>query len=146
MEQEYFIRSGEETIGMVMVQRQGLYYRICCKSKLTGAVRYKLMVSCGNNTVDLGICVPLEEGFGVNTRIPVKRLGEGPLTFQLTPKHHMLLAQFVPVSNEEPFGYIRYLQNAHLAKQDGRMGIVFTEAQNSRDNPTGQWSEPITSE
>lgn len=146
MEQAYFIRSGDEIIGRVMVQRQGLYYRICCKSKLTGAVRYKLVVSCGDNTVDLGICIPLEDGFGMNTRIPVKRLGEGTLIFQFVPKHTELQTQFVPVFPEEPFGYIRQLQNAHLAKQDGHVGIEFTEDQRSRDNPTGQWSEPSTSE
>ena len=84
--------------------------------------------------------------FGVDTRIPIKRLGEGSMSFRLLPKHSKMDGRFVPVSPDEPFGYIRQLQKAHLATRDGMVGVVFAEDQKSIDSPTGQWSEPITSE
>ena len=146
MQQEYSVLSGQEVVGKVFVQRQGLYYRISSRCNLTGAIRYKLMASCGTNTVDLGLCVPYGEQFGIDTRIPVKRLGEGVMSFQLLPKHHKLEGNILPVSPEEPFPYIQKLQQAHLAQQDGLVGVVFSEDQRSNDSPTGQWSEPITSE
>lgn len=96
--------------------------------------------------MDLGLCVPHSDGFGMDTRIPVKRLGEGELTFRLLPRHSKPDGAFIPVSPEEPFGYIQKLQQAHLAQQDGLVGIIVNEDQNSSDSPTGQWSEPITSE
>ena len=138
MQQEYSILSGNETAGKALVRRQGLYYSICCRCRLTGLVRHKLLVSCGENTVDLGLCVPHGNEFGVDTKIPMKRLGGGELTFHLVPKHNELTGKFAPVSSDEPFGYIRRLQEAHLARQDGLIGVILTEDQNSRDNPTGQ--------
>ena len=146
MQQEYMVLSGGETIGKVFVQRQGLYYRIRCRCSITGTVKYKLIANCGENTVDLGLCIPHSDGFGMDTSIPMKRLGEGELTFRLTPKHNMLEGEFIPVLPEEPFSYIQKLQQAHLAEQDGLIGIVVNEDQISKDNPTGQWSEPSTDE
>lgn len=146
MEKEYSVFSGKEEVGKVWVQRRGLYYRICCRCALTGTVPYKLIASCGDNTADLGLCVPQREGFGVDTGIPIKRLGEGPLTFRLIPRRKKSEGRFAPISPEEPFHHIAQLQNAVLAKRDGVVGILVPEGQNSSDSPTGQWSEPITSE
>lgn len=146
MKQEYSVFSGDEVIGKVFVQQQGLYYLICCRCSLTGDVKHKLIASCGKNTVDLGLCVPYSDGFGMDTRIPMKQLGEGELGFRLQPRHSKPAGEFIPVSPEEPFGYIQKLQQAHLAQQDGLVGIVVNGDQNSSDNPTGQWSEPSTSE
>ena len=144
MQNEYLIFSGGEAVGKASVQRQGLYYAIRCRCKLTGAIRYKLIASGGENTVDLGLCVPMGDRFGVDTKIPIKRLGEGALSFRLQPRHNELRGRFIPVSPEEPFRYIRQLQTAHLARQDGVVGIVIPEGQNSSESPTGQWSEPNT--
>lgn len=146
MQQEYFIFSGEEKIGIVLVQQQGLYYRIRCRCDLTGTVRYKLIAGCGNNSVDLGLCVPKDNQFGVDTAIPIKRLGQGEMRFRLAPKHSRAEGNFLAVSADEPFGYIRQLQKAHLFHRDGNVGIALDGDQSSSDAPTGQWSEPITSE
>ena len=141
---QYSVFSGEEEIGKAQVQQQGLYYHIRCRCKMTGAVRYKLLVRCGENNLDLGLCVPHTDGFGVDTKIPRKRLGEGTMTFYLTPWH--AAGTFLPVSTDEPFGYIHQLQNARLAVRNGIVGIILDDRQNSMDKPTGQWSEPNTSE
>ena len=146
MQEEYSVLSGDETIGKVFVQRQGLYYRIQCRCSITGTVKYKLVAKCGGNVVDLGLCIPYRDGFGMDTSVPIKRLGEGELIFHLKPKHNETKGEFIPVSPEEPFGYIQKLQQAHLAQQDGLVGIAVNEDQNSKDSPTGQWSEPSTSE
>ena len=146
LQKEYSVFSGGEEIGKVWVHRQGLYYHICCRCALTGAIPYKLQATCAEKTVDLGLCVPKGQDFGVDTSIPIKRLGEGMLSFQLMPRHKKSEGRFVPISPEEPFHYISQLQQAHLSKQDGVVGIVLPGNQNSSDSPTGQWSDPITSE
>ena len=146
MEQVYSVLSGEESVGTVWLRRQGLYYRIRCRCRLTGTVKYKLVAVCGENAVDLGLCVPYADGFGTDVQIPIKQIGEGELRFRLIPKHGRLHGRFVPVSPDEPFSYIRQLQNAHLARQDGHIGVILEDDQNSRDKPTGQWSDPSTFE
>ena len=133
---QYSIFSGDEEIGKAQVQRQGLYYHIRCRCRLTGEVRYKLLVSCGENTADLGLCVPQETDFGVDTKIPIKRLGEGSMSFHLVPKH--MRGIFVPVSSDKPFDYICQLENARLAKCNGVVGVILDDDQNSRVRPTGQ--------
>ena len=146
MEKEYSVFSGGEEVGKVWVQRRGLYYRICCRCALTGTVPFKLVASSADNTADLGLCVPQGEGFGVDTSIPIKRLGEGDLSFRLMPRHKSPEERFIPISPNEPFRYISQLQRAHLAKRNGAVGIRLPESQNSSDSPTGQWSEPSMSE
>ena len=43
----------------------------------------RLFVRCGSREENLGIVVPMDGGFGLDTRIPVKRLGEGEMEFRL---------------------------------------------------------------
>ena len=109
-------------------------------------VKGSLLACCGDHTVDLGICVPHGDRFGIDTKVPIKRFGEGTMTFRLVPKHNKIEGTFLPVSPDEPFSYIQKLQQAHLATQGGLVGVVVTEDQSSKESPIGQWSEPITEE
>ena len=146
LQQEYSVLYSGEAVGKAFIQRQGLYYQISCRCALADPGRYRLIADSGENTADLGLCIPHRDGFGVDTKIPVKRLGEAHLTFRLLPKHSMEEGRFIPLSQDEPFGYIRQLEKAHLAWQDGLVGIMLMEDQKSKKSPTGQWSEPSTSE
>lgn len=120
----YDILLGGQSIGEASVQRQGLYYCFDCKCKLSGEVVYRLQVRCGENTENLGIPVPQGQWFRLQTRIPVKRLGEGELHFRAVPKHAQLEGKFIPLSPEEPFKYLQRLQNAFLQVRDGKVGVV----------------------
>lgn len=127
MEGTYQVFLGEQSIGKMQVQRQGLYYRFICRCRLTGEVIYKLLVSCGNHQESLGIFVPMEGGFGLDTKLPVKRLGEGTPVFRAVPKHKELSEKFVPIYPEEPFSYIAKLKDAYLARENGQLGVMITE-------------------
>ena len=67
---------GDRLVGRVRAERQGLYYLFRCRCRLSGEAAFRLLVSCGEKQEDLGILVPMEGGFGLDTRRPVKRLGE----------------------------------------------------------------------
>jgi len=123
----YAVQFGNRTVGNVTVRRQGLYYRFCCSCQLSGDVLCRLLVSCGNAQQDLGILVPMEEGFGLDTKIPVKRLGEGRPEFTLLPKQSAISTLFVPVYPEEPFAYIAKLKDAFLSKNENQIGICIKE-------------------
>ena len=120
---DYGISFGEKIVGRAQVERQGLYYHVTCLCGLSGEVMYRLEVSCGEKRADLGILVPMEQGFGLDTRFPVSRVGEGTLVFRLLPRHDQLQGRmFVPIKPEEPFRYLERLKDAFLEIQEGKKG------------------------
>lgn len=118
---------GGQAIGRAQVQREGLYYRFTCQCSLSGEILYRLTARCAEQTVHLGIPVPEGGRFVLRTRVPVKRLGEGPMEIRAVPKHADLAGKFVPLSPEEPFRYLRRLENVFLQVRDGQVGVMLPE-------------------
>lgn len=127
MEKEYCVLSGDASIGTACVKRCGLYYHIRCRCDLTGSAKYKVVLSCGDKQESLGLCVPVDGRFGLETHVPIKRIGEGEFTFRAVPKHAELQDRFEPVSEHEPFHYIARLGNAYLARRNDIVGVDFRE-------------------
>lgn len=120
----YYVYYGKEQVGGVQVVKQGLYYRFICRCHLTGGTICRLQVTCGDKHEDLGIVVPMDGAFGLETKLPVKRLGEGRMEFLLFPKHEVLTEHFIPISPEEPFSYIARLKDTYLVKRNGQRGVL----------------------
>ena len=112
----YDVVLGSESIGTAEVMKQGLYYCIRCRCRLSGEVVYKVTVKCGDNTEDLGILVPENGAFVLTARVPVKRLADGQLLFRAVPRHVEPDGMFVPVSADEPFQYLNRLENAFMVR------------------------------
>ena len=113
MEQE--LTFGDRTLGWVRAERQGLYYVFRCRCRLSGEAAFRLLATCGGKQEDLGILVPMEDGFGLNTQRPVKRLGEGTLSFRLVSNHDAPKTHFGPIYPEEPYTYLQKNKDAYLA-------------------------------
>ena len=126
MEGIYGVYFGKQLSGKVQVIRQGLYYRFICRCRITGDVVCRLCVSCADHQENLGILVPVEDGFGLDTKLPVKRLGPGKPVFSLLPRHHSGEGSFVPIYPEEPFAYISRLKEAYLVRKNGQAGIMLS--------------------
>ena len=130
MEHTYTVRFGNQDVGKVQVTREGLYYRFFCRCKLSGDVVCRLTVTCGEKKEILGVVVPVEDGFGLEKKIPAKRRGEGPMQFFLSAKGGTEKTedggggQLVPVYPEEPFAYIAQLKQAFFVRQNGQAAIV----------------------
>lgn len=120
---EYPIYFAQERIGTAKVIQEGLYYRICCLCEISGSIPFCVKVT-GSAEADLGLCVPMEGCFGIETRIPVKRVGIGKLQFRAMPRH-TARAELTAVSPDEPFGYITRLKDAYLIKRDALTGVGF---------------------
>ena len=136
---EYDVYLGSEVIGKVQVVRQGLYYQFSCRCRLSGDVMYRLGVSCGAKRENLGILVPLGQRFGLDTRLAVKRLGEGSFRFRVLPKHQKAVGQFVPLHPEEPFAYITRLQETFLETRDGQVGLVLSAGPSAQPATRSPW-------
>lgn len=123
MEQWYPVLLGKAQAGKVCVERQGLYYRFCCRCNLTGTGIYRLYVRCGGVSQSLGVVIPTEGGFGLETKVPVKRIGEKTMEFTLLLKPGETGGRFIPIYPEEPFAYISRLKDGFLARQNGQLGL-----------------------
>lgn len=125
MEQELVL--GGKPVGKVQVLRQGLYYAFHCRCRISGETAVRLLARCGERREDLGVLVPMEGGFGLDTRRPVKHLGEGEIQFLLASKHDPPQTYFAPISPEEPFAYLQRLKDAYLETRNGQKGAAWRE-------------------
>ncbi len=87
----------------------------------------RIVVICGKQRENLGICVPMDGQFGLDRKIPCKRFGAGTPEFMLLPKYPDAVGKFVPVYPDEPFAYMTRLKDAYLQVRDGQPGIVIAE-------------------
>ena len=129
MEQSYAVTVRGTSVGKVLVQRQGLYYHIFCRCQLKGDTIYRLVVTSGSTNVTLGVVIPTDNGFVLNTKLPVKKIGEGELGFTLCTKQEESSSTFIPITPEEPFAYISRLKDSFLVLHDGQSGILVNKKQ-----------------
>lgn len=139
------IYAGTQVVGRAEVIKEGLYYRFSCKCTLPDEGVYRITVSDGNNTKDLGICVPTGEWFGLVTRVPVKYLSGDKLEFALVPKDSQVTA--IPVVTNEPFEDLDKLESAYLQEKDGKAEIIIDPTLSPQGSDPSQesphiWEQP----
>ncbi len=129
LEGQYSVELNSRSIGKVQIKRCGLYYRIRCRCTLPAEQICRLTVHCGNTHKNLGILVPMEDGFGLDRKVPVKEIGEGKPSFTVTMKQKPAAVTFIPICDEEPFAYISRLKESFLIRKDGHCGIDIEKQQ-----------------
>ena len=152
MAETYDITFEAAPVGTARMEKQGLYYVFSCRCRLPEEGLYRIHAVNGKTREDLGICIPVDGVFGMDKKVPQKRIGEGMLTFELVPKDwkpQPVVTEpepaetepqpdpmeeeieqeelFIPVSDEEPFDYLDKLEDAHMEIHDDTPGIVFLE-------------------
>ena len=113
----YDVLFGGEPVGKAFVDRQGLYYRFRCRCGLPGEGMYRIRVICGAGQQDLGILVPMEGDFGLQTRLPVKLFEGDQPRFLAVPRHGPVRENMISVYPEEPYAYIQRMKAAFLASR-----------------------------
>ena len=120
----YDVYLGDKSVGNALVERQGLYYRIRVRCDMNGEGMFQVFLHCGNHRENLGVLVPVDDRFGLETRIPAKRIGEGDPVFRVMPRHGRISGKYIPISPEEPFRYLSRLKDSYLERRNGSIGIV----------------------
>lgn len=121
---DYEVMLSGSPVGKARLERQGLYCHVVCRCDLPEERMYRLELRCGEKQVDLGILVPRERGFGLDTRFPANRLGEGEVSFSLRDRNAPEKERrFLPVREEEPFEHIEELEQGCLEIREGQMGV-----------------------
>ena len=125
VEGTYEVISGGQAVGSVVIRRQGLYYHIRCLCHLSGEGMFRLILEVGERTIDLGIMVPTDSFFGLQTRLSAKSLGTGSIHFHLKPQRNSENECLISVCPEEPFQYLSRLESAYLACRKPEVRIGF---------------------
>jgi hypothetical protein len=86
MAETYDITHESALVGTARMEKQGLYYVFSCRCRLPKEGLYRIHAINGDAREDLGICIPMDGVFGMDKKVPQKRIGEGILTFELVPK------------------------------------------------------------
>lgn len=124
MEGNYDILLWDKPVGTAKVSREGLYYRFHCRCSMTEDTLCRVNVG----TESLGILVPMGDGFGLDTKLPMKRFAGIVPEFRLVPNKPVLEGKFIPIKPEEPFSYIERLKDAYLTQREAQLGIIVKEA------------------
>ena len=123
----YEVISRGRAVGSVTVSRQGLYYHLSCRCRISGEIMYRLIMELEGTSRDLGILVPTDGLFELNTRIKINSQGEGLPRFFLKTKRETPEGTFVRLCPEEPFSYLTKLESAYLVRKNGTMMVGFRE-------------------
>ena len=124
MNYKYSVTCRGQHVGIVYVQKEGLYYHFSCCCSISKDIMYRLIVDYGNSKEHLGILVPKGNDFVLEKKVPAKRVSERNMIFELIPKHVLHAGTFVPISPTEPFSYISSLKKSFLGIQNETLGIV----------------------
>lgn len=135
----YCILLGGKSVGQAEMKEEGLYSRILCRLFLSGDVPFQVIMKTGEKEISLGTCLRHGGAFEIDTKVPRKYIGSGPVHFYAKPKKPPLPKGFVPIYPYEPFAYLQKLEQARMAVEQGVTGVYFTEEgivqQDSGQNP-----------
>ena len=125
MEGTYELISEGRVAGSVTVGRKGLYYHIHCSCFPAEEDMFRLIMEVGENMYDLGILIPANNSFMLQTRIPVKSICEGSVNFRLEQQRSHKQSHGLSISPEEPFRYLSRLERAYLTMHNKEIKIMF---------------------
>lgn len=114
----------DKTVGKCNVERQGLYYQFICHCSCVSDDICRLILQCSEKNIDLGILVPVRDGFGLEKRIPAKNLSDGEPHFFVKPTNEMDDDNFIPIRAGEAFAYLSCLHSARFIRRNGESGIL----------------------
>ncbi len=123
MEGSYDVYFANQKVGRIQVRRQGLYYHYTCCCERFAESMYD--VYWGSQR--LGLLMPKDNQLTLEGKLPVKKVEQGSASFLVKPKHAPMPGNFVPLCPQEPFAYLRNLENAYLETRGGQVGVVIKD-------------------
>jgi hypothetical protein len=102
-------------VGRVSLHREGLYYRISCRCRVTDEKIHRLYA----DGEKLGVLIPEHGNLTLETKVAAKRLKEG-CAFSLDENR----SAFIPICPGETFAHLDKLRSGRLGFRDGIPGLI----------------------
>lgn len=119
-----------QTVGTASITRKGLYLHILCRCNFPDKKIRRIRMCVENEVFDLGVCVPEENWFVIHKAIPLKRIGQGEISFHVFRINDSTFFSFAAL---DQFNAICKLQNTCLSVKNGEAGIMIKDQ--SQDQP-----------
>lgn len=127
MEKVFSVLMENKKIGEVRVKKEGLYYSFYSFIRPVIKRLYKLMATCGAETMDLGVYVPNSDGFELFKKVPIRNFKDDEFTFSAVSKSNS--ENYIPVSEDQVFLSLELLENSRFVVRNGLSYIVIHRKQ-----------------
>lgn len=154
MEGSFDVFLKEQAVGSARVYTAGLYTCFSCRCRIPNGEKLHLKVSCGESVVDLGLCIPMDDCFGVETKIASKKLAEGTWLLYLgdrkqagdeqielgiiadeNPREEKNRSETeIPFEVEKPFNHLSELENARIIEEADKTKIIIQDPEQDRQD------------
>lgn len=118
---DYPIEHNGLVVGTAQIKREGLYFHIKCVCRIPKAGKFNVILYTEEGNVNLGLCVPVKDMFGLSARIPQNKTGKGNLHFLLRRRGDEAFYPFTL-----PFRQIANLPGGRFCVRDGMPGLLKT--------------------
>lgn len=128
LEGNYDVYYGDSVAGNVSIDREGLYYRIVF---LTGKLFpgfLRLMLSSGEETINLGICIPRGNQLYLEKKIAAKTFPKGNIQFLLSNGELSKSENFIPLMEDRPITMLSKLIHGKFTVRNGVPGVLMEDS------------------
>ncbi len=119
MDEIHSILYAGKVVGTVRMTRHGLYTLLRARCTLPDNRIYKLLAAAENGSLSLGTLCPVDSCFGLESKIPSSRLGQGSIMFTLACKD--VPQKKVCIEPDVPFPYLSQLEHCRLLPEGGKL-------------------------
>lgn len=119
----YVIFLDNKPFGNAEVEKVGLYWHIRCRVHLKTQAFYRLILFSEKGETDLGLCVQMGSGFGINTAVPIKKAGCELNQFILRKENTNSIGCFYPIIEGQTFANIIDIPRGRFVRKQGIPGI-----------------------
>ena len=81
--EKYTIVMAGRSVGIVHIKHKDLYYHLACSCSLPDDRFYRVVAECNGEQINVGICVPEDDHYTVTARIPVCKIKNDRISFQV---------------------------------------------------------------
>ena len=123
MNGKYSIDRNGSVVGYAEVKTKGLYMCISSRCKLDRFAFYRLIAVWDDVCLDLGTYLPDGDSFAINTKLPIKKSGNGMLSFKIEEKDAKRL--FEALLEGKKLLHLQKLDDARYCEKYGTYGLEF---------------------
>lgn len=118
MDRYYDVYLDNRIIGSVTTAQQGLFCYLSCRCSLPDDKMYKLFAQIKEEILDFGLLYPINDSFGINTKAPLRKLGQGSIRFFVSPKDGIEVC--VPLNSPSAFPHLSQLEQCRFIMKNGK--------------------------